>query len=185
MPEGTSRPLLWILLAPLAGAGAGAVWVVSSQGTFPIGPWPAAALGAVGLLLLYIASAMSKGEFDEDESDLQPSDGRRGEDALGWTGGRTDASLGGGERRDAVESGRNYEGLEGPLRPAELLRAEANRLHDDVAAARWAASEAADPDLKEAGFERLGDLIAANKLTRPGPEETFHHLNRPSEPEEP
>ena len=41
------------------------------------------------------------------------------------------------------------------------------------------------PDLKEAGFERLGDLIAANKLTRPGPEETFHHLNRPSEPEEP
>jgi hypothetical protein len=39
--------------------------------------------------------------------------------------------------------------------------------------------------LTEAGFERLGDLIAANSLTRAGPEETFHHLNRPSKPEEP
>ena len=84
-----------------------------------------------------------------------------------------------------MEAGRAYEGLEGPLRPAELLLAEANLRHDEVAAARWAASEAADSDLTEAGFERLGDLIAANRLTRPGPEETFHHLNRPSKPEEP
>ncbi|MBM72988.1 MAG: hypothetical protein CMB38_01810 [Euryarchaeota archaeon] len=148
-------------------------------------PWISLVLGTAGLQALYVASNMVRGEFEEDTSHLQPSDGRRGGDPSGWTGGRSEAVLGGGERRDAVEAGRAYEGLEGPLRPAELLLAEANLRHDEVAAARWAASEAADSDLTEAGFERLGDLIAANRLTRPGPEETFHHLNRPSKPEEP
>ena len=80
---------------------------------------------------------------------------------------------------------RAYEGLEGPLRPSERLRAEANERYDEVAAARWATSEANDPDLKEAGFERLGDLVAANSLTGPGPEDTFRHLSQAQEPEEP
>lgn len=148
-------------------------------------PWVSVVLGTAGLMVLYVASNMVTGEFEEETSNLQPSDGRRGGDPSGWTGGRSEAALGGGEHRDAAEAGRAFEGLEGPLRPAELLLAEANLRHDEVAGARWAASEAADSDLTEAGFERLGDLVAANSLTRAGPEETFHHLNRPSKPEEP
>lgn len=185
MPSIVRRPFVAVCLAAVLLAASVLPLLLQGTSNAAFWPWVSLILGTAGLLILYLASNMVRGEFEDDASHLPPSDGRRGGDAAGWTAGRSEASLGGGERRDAIESGRAYDGLEGPLRPSELLRAEADRRHDEVSAARWATSEANDPDLKEAGFERLGDLIAANKLTRPGPEETFHHLNRPSQPEEP
>ena len=179
------RPFVALCFAMFLLAAAVLPWFMPESDGDAYWPWVSLILGTAGLQVLYVASNMVRSDFEEDASDLKPSDGRRGEDPSGWTGGRSEAALGGGEHRDAAEAGRAFEGLEGALRPAELLLAEANLRHDEVAAARWAASEAADNDLTEAGFERLGDLVAANSLTRAGPEETFHHLNRPSKPEEP
>jgi hypothetical protein len=179
------RPFVAVCFAATLLAASLVPWFTPNLNSNAYWPWVSLVLGTAGLQALYVASNMVRSEFEEDASDLQPSDGRRGGDPSGWTGGRSEAALGGGEHRDAAEAGRAFEGLEGPLRPAELLLAEANLRHDEVAAARWAASEAADSDLTEAGFERLGDLIASNSLTRAGPEETFQHLSTPPEPEEP
>jgi|GEM_PF-1742848 len=186
MAEHTLRPVVLVVLALLSVLAAGAVaWRIPNSGGQTIGTWLSASLGVAGLLLLYVASSMVRSEFEDEGPALQPSDGRRGADASGWTSGQTDSDLGEGRRRDAMASSDVYKGLEGPLRPSELLRAEADERYNEVAAARWAASEANDADLKEAGFERLGDLVAANRLTGPGPEDTFRHLSRTSEPEEP
>ena len=186
MAERTRRPATSAVLASFCLVVAGAVvWELQSTESEAVGHWLAVALVMAGLLLLYRASTMVRGEFEEDWTELQPSDGRRGADASGWTSGQTESDLGLGQRRDAMASSEAYVGLEGPLRPSELLRAEADQRYDEVAAARWEASEANDPDLRESGFERLGDLVAANSLTGPGPEETFRHLSQASEPEEP
>ena len=186
MTERTRRPPALAVLASFCLVVVGAVvWEMQSTERQAIGHWLSVTLVLAGLLLLYAASSKVRGEFEEEWTELQPSDGRRGSDPSGWTAGQTDSDLGQGQRRDAMVSSEAYEGLEGPLRPSELLRAEADKRYDEVAAARWAASEANDPDLKEAGFERLGDLVAANSLTGPGPEDTFRHLSQVSEPEEP
>ena len=186
MAERTRRPPALAVFASFCLVVAGAmVWDVQSTERQAVGHWLGVTLVMAGLLVLYVASSMVRGEFEEDWTEFQPSDGRRGSDPSGWTAGQTDSDLGRGQRRDAMASSETYDGLEGPLRPSELLRAEADKRYDEVAAARWAASEANDPDLKEAGFERLGDLVAANSLTGPGPEDTFRHLSQASEPEEP
>ena len=186
MTERTRRPPALAVLASFCLVVVGAVvWEMQSTERQAIGHWVSVTLVMAGLLLLYVASSKVRGEFEEEWTGLQPSDGRRGSDPSGWTAGQTDSDLGQGQRRDAIAAGEAYDGLEGPLRPSELLRAEADKRYDEVAAARWAASEANDPDLKEAGFERLGDLVAANSLTGPGPEDTFRHLSQASVPEEP
>lgn len=186
MAEGSRRPTTLVVFASICLAVAGAVvWLMPSTENQVTGPWLSATLVVAGLLLLYMASSMVRGEFEEEWTELQPSDGRRGADPSGWTSGQTESGFGQGQRRDAIAAGEAYDGLEGPLRPSEMLRAEADKRYDEVAAARWAASEANDPDLKEAGFSRLGDLVAANSLTGPGPEDTFRHLSQAPEPEEP
>ena len=186
MTERTRRPPALAVLASFCLVVVGAVvWEMQSTERQAIGHWLSVTLVMAGLLLLYAASSKVRGELEEEWTGLQPSDGRRGADPSGWTAGQTDSDLGQGQRRDAIAAGEAYDGLEGPLRPSELLRAEADKRYDEVAAARWAASEANDPDLKEAGFERLGDLVAANSLTGPGPEDTFRHLSQASVPEEP
>ena len=186
MAEGTRRPPALAVLASFCLVVVGAVvWEMQSTERQAIGPWLSVTLVMAGLLLLYVASSKARGEFEEEWTEFQSSDGGRGSDPSGWTAGQTDSDLGRGQRRDAMASSETYDGLEGPLRPSELLRAEADKRYDEVAAARWAASEANDPDLKEAGFERLGDLVAANSLTGPGPEDTFRHLSQAQQPEEP
>jgi len=63
------------------------------------------------------------------------------------------------ERRDASLSDGNFDGLEGDLRPSELLVSEANVRYEQIARQRWKDSESNDQDLIEAGVERLGDLV--------------------------
>ncbi|RJU79961.1 MAG: hypothetical protein DWC09_08520 [Candidatus Poseidoniales archaeon] len=84
----------------------------------------------------------------------------RGSDEKGFTSGKTasllDSAL---ERRDASLSDGNFDGLEGDLRPSELLVSEANVRYEQIARQRWKDSESNDQDLIEAGVERLGDLV--------------------------
>ncbi len=59
-----------------------------------------------------------------------------------------------------TSDGKEYAKLEGPLTEGEKLLEEANVIRHSRAAAAWEASESGDPELTEAGKERLGDLVA-------------------------
>ena len=63
-------------------------------------------------------------------------------------------------RVDPAKHEKEYEGLEGPLRPSEHLLRDANIAYAKIAEERWNAAESEDVDLIEAGVERLGDLVA-------------------------
>ena len=53
-----------------------------------------------------------------------------------------------------------FEGIEGELTKGEKLVQEANIARDLKSQEAWEAAEKADPDLIEAGVEKLGDLVA-------------------------
>jgi hypothetical protein len=148
-----------VLLAPSS-------WLLAPEDLRLAGRWAALASGTAGLLCFYIASTLVPNEFEVEWSDVRPSDGRRGSDPAGWTEGRLDSELGMGRRRDDSSPSGEWDGMEGPLEPGERLRAEADDQHAALAAARWAAQEAADQELVEAGVERLGDLVAMGHFAR-------------------
>ena len=84
----------------------------------------------------------------------------RGDDLKGPDWGRSDSDMSKRMlRRDAIRHGKKYEGMEGELTKGEIMVATV----DDFAAAqaqrRWEAAEANDPEIIEAGVERLGDLV--------------------------
>ncbi|MFZ9048402.1 MAG: hypothetical protein ACO20Y_06380 [Poseidonia sp.] len=64
-------------------------------------------------------------------------------------------------RKDPAEHESSYEGLEGPLLQGETLLEEANANYAETAQQRWIEAEQNDPDMVEAGVERLGDLVAS------------------------
>jgi hypothetical protein len=64
-------------------------------------------------------------------------------------------------RVDPGENEAAYSGLEGPLLKGETLLEEANASYTEHAQRRWEEAEKNDPDMIEAGVERLGDLVAS------------------------
>ena len=63
-------------------------------------------------------------------------------------------------RIDAMTPRPEFEGIEDELTEGEKLIAEANTVRDEKAQEAWAVAESQDPDLIEAGVEKLGDLVA-------------------------
>lgn len=63
-------------------------------------------------------------------------------------------------RIDAMEPRPEFDGLEGELTKGEKLREEANVARDVKSQEAWELSETSDPELIEAGVEKLGDLVA-------------------------
>ena len=63
-------------------------------------------------------------------------------------------------RIDAMTPRPEFEGLEGELTEGEKLMAEANVVRDTKSQEAWEAAERSDPELIEAGVEKLGDLVA-------------------------
>ena len=63
-------------------------------------------------------------------------------------------------RIDAMTPRPEFEGLEGELTKGEKLMVEANIARDTKSQEAWEAAEKADPELIEAGVEKLGDLVA-------------------------
>ena len=62
-------------------------------------------------------------------------------------------------RIDAMTPRPEFEGLEGELTKGEKLREEANIARDAKSQEAWELSEKSDPELVEAGVEKLGDLV--------------------------
>ena len=63
-------------------------------------------------------------------------------------------------RVDAMTPRPEFEGIEGELTEGEKLLEEAKVARDEKSQESWEKSEAEDPDLIEAGVEKLGDLVA-------------------------
>lgn len=63
-------------------------------------------------------------------------------------------------RVDAMTPRPEFEGIEGELTEGEKLLEEAKIARDERSQEAWQKSEAEDPDLIEAGVEKLGDLVA-------------------------
>ena len=61
-----------------------------------------------------------------------------------------------------------FEGIEGELTEGEKLMAEANVVRDERAQEAWEIAESQDPDLIEAGVEKLGDLVAKGHFSESG-----------------
>ena len=71
-------------------------------------------------------------------------------------------------RIDAMTPRPEFEGIEGELTEGEKLVAEANTARDEKAQEAWKLAEEQDPDLVEAGVEKLGDLVAKGHFSGGG-----------------
>jgi hypothetical protein len=70
-------------------------------------------------------------------------------------------------------------GLEDKLTRAEVVVVEADEIRAEQAAKNWAESEANDPELIEAGVERLGDLVSTGHFG--GPLDSRNEVNNSDE----
>lgn len=70
-------------------------------------------------------------------------------------------------RVDAMTIRPEYEGIEGPLTKTEKMVEAANEIATEKALKDWEAAEAADPELIEAGVDKLGDLVASGHYKGP------------------
>lgn len=84
----------------------------------------------------------------------------RGGDEKGPSWGKEDSALNQmAIRRDALEQGTQYDGLEGELTAGEKMVEMANKKYADMAERRWQDAEKEDADLQEYGVEKLSDLV--------------------------
>ena len=76
-------------------------------------------------------------------------------------------------RIDAMSARPEFEGIEDELTEGEKLMAEANVARDERAQEAWEIAESQDPDLIEAGVEKLGDLVAKGHFSESGERGNF------------
>ena len=86
----------------------------------------------------------------------------RGKDARGFTSGIAESELDSDKQYASAHEREEYKGIEEELTVAQQVRAEADQRYAEHAQRRWEESERNDPDLIEAGVERLGDLVTTD-----------------------
>jgi len=92
----------------------------------------------------------------------------RGKDSQGPAEGNAADTFGEKiSRVDAMSERLEFENLEGPLTKGEELVAEADDIAAEKALEEWKNAESNDPDLIEAGVEKLGDLVAQGYFKGP------------------
>ena len=111
----------------------------------------------------------------------------RGGDEKGPTWGKQDSTLDEmAIRRDAIEHGVVYEGLEGELTEGEKMVEIANQKYADMAEKRWQDAEKQDVDLQEYGVEKLSELVQTDYFEKHAQEGVFaraaKHDGEDSEP---
>ena len=98
----------------------------------------------------------------------------RGGDEKGPTWGKQDSALDKmAIRRDAIEHGVVYEGLEGELTEGEKMVETANQKYADMAEKRWQDAEEQDVDLQEYGVEKLSELVQTDYFEKHAKEGIF------------
>ncbi len=111
----------------------------------------------------------------------------RGGDEKGHTWGKQDAALDEMlSRRDAVEHGGVFDGLEGELTEGEKMVEMANQRYADMAERRWQDAEKEDGDLQEYGVEKLAELVQTDYFEKHAQDGVFamtaKHDGEDSEP---
>ena len=86
----------------------------------------------------------------------------RGKDERGFTPGILESDLDSNRDITQAEDREEYHGLEDDLTVAQQVKAEADQRYAEHAQQRWEEAERNDPDLIEAGVNRLGDLVATD-----------------------
>ncbi len=86
----------------------------------------------------------------------------RGADERGFTSGVVESDLDAARNYKQAEEREEYQGLEGDLTIAQQVKAEADQRYAEHAQQRWEEAERNDPDLIEAGVEKLGDLVSTD-----------------------
>lgn len=86
----------------------------------------------------------------------------RGNDERGFTSGIVESDLDTEREFTEAKDREEYKGIEGELTVAQQVKAEADQRYAEHAQQRWEEAERNDPDLIEAGVERLGDLVATD-----------------------
>ena len=98
----------------------------------------------------------------------------RGGDEKGPTWGKQDSSLDKmALRRDAIEHGEVFEGLEGELTEGEKMVEMANQRYSEMAEKRWHDAEKKDTDLQEYGVEKLAELVQTDYFEKHAQEGVF------------
>jgi hypothetical protein len=92
----------------------------------------------------------------------------RGKDSRGPAEGRGADTFGEILNRvDAMTVHPEHEGIEGPLSKAEKMVEVVNEIAAEKALKDWETAEASDPELIEAGVDKLGDLVASGHYKGP------------------
>ena len=98
----------------------------------------------------------------------------RGGDEKGPTWGKQDSALDKTSlRRDAIEHGEVFEGLEGELTEGEKMVEMANQRYAEMAERRWQDAEKEDADLQEYGVENLAELVQTDYFEKHAQEGIF------------
>jgi len=106
----------------------------------------------------------------------------RGGDEKGPTWGKQDSTLDKTAiRRDAIEHGVVYKGLEGKLTEGEKMVEKANQRYADLAEKRWQDAETRDIDLQEYGVEKLSELVQTDYFEKHAQEGVFAIVANPDE----
>ena len=82
-----------------------------------------------------------------------------------------------------MEARPEYEGLEAGLTKSHEVKIEADEIVAEKAQKSWEESEKNDPELIEAGVERLGDLVGTGHFGGRAPVKTDANLSKTILPE--
>jgi len=111
---------------------------------------------------------------------------QRAKDEKGPSWGKEESPLlANTKRRDAIATSSIYDGLDGPLHRGEKIVEEANQKYAEEAQVRWEKAEKNDPDLIEAGVERLGDLLQTDWFEKNAEKGAVSRLMKNKQPEMP
>lgn len=80
---------------------------------------------------------------------------------------------------DGMELRSEHEGLEAELVRSTLIKVEADNIADEISQISWDRVERNDPELIEAGVERLGDLVGQGHFDGPVPTNSEEYSESP------
>lgn len=80
---------------------------------------------------------------------------------------------------DGMEVNIEHEGLEGELERSTLIKVEADNIAAEISQTSWERAERNDPELIEAGVQRLGDLVGQGHFGGPVPSNSEEYSESP------
>ena len=80
---------------------------------------------------------------------------------------------------DGMDLKIEHEGLEAELERSTLIKVDADNVAAEISQTSWERAERNDPELIEAGVERLGDLVGQGHFGGPVPSNSEEYYESP------